>query len=147
MRPIVMIEAHVLRHESLQMSLIKNNHVIKQVPAAASYPTLRDAVLPRAAIGRTHGFASHLTHGRYHLLAKLCVVVEQQEFVCQRIGPRFSQLLHNPESIRMARHAETQNLASVVADHEEAIQHAESDRRHREEVHRGNRFAMILQKR
>jgi len=147
MRPICMVIADVLAHESIQMQFVYYDHVIKQVSAAASHPTLGNAVLPRAAIRRSHGLASHVPNGRNHILAKLGVVIEQQEFGCRRIGPRFSQLLHDPESIGMARHAETQNLASVMADHEEAIQHAERDRRHGEEIHRGNGFAMIAQKR
>src|SRR5215469_7496186 len=127
MRPIVMIEAHVLSHESLQMSFIENEHVIKQFSSAASYPTFRDAVLPRAAIGRAHGLASHLPHGRNHILAELGIVIKEQELVRRRIRPPFSQLLHDPERVRLARHAETQNLASVVANNKEAIQHAKSE--------------------
>jgi hypothetical protein len=63
------------------------------------------------------------------------------------VGPRFSQLLHNPESIRISRHTETQNLPSVMAYDKEAIQYPEGDRRYREEVHGCNRLAMVPQKR
>jgi hypothetical protein len=33
-----------------------------------------------------------------------------------------------------------------MTDHKEAVQDAKGERRHREEVHRGNGFAMIPQK-
>jgi len=125
------------------MPFVQYDHVIKQVSAAASHPTLRHAVLPRAAIRRSHGLASHVPDGRNHLLAKLGVVIEPQEFVRRRIGPRFSQLLHDPESTRMAPHIEAQNLASVMADNKEAIEYAESDRRHGEEIPRGHGFPRI----
>jgi len=38
---------------------------------------------------------------------------------------------------------EVENVPTVVADDEEAVDHTERDRRNREEVHRGYRFAMI----
>ena len=38
------------------------------------------------------------------------------------IGPRFSQLLQQPESIGTSRHLEVQDLTPVVADDEKAIQ-------------------------
>jgi hypothetical protein len=37
------------------------------------------------------------------------------------VAPRFSQLLHNPESIGISRNIEVQDLAPVVADDEKAI--------------------------
>jgi hypothetical protein len=39
-----MVVAYVLSHQSLQMSVVEDDHVIQQVSAAASHPTLRDAV-------------------------------------------------------------------------------------------------------
>jgi hypothetical protein len=38
-----------------------------------------------------------------------------------------------------------QNPPPVMGDDEEAIEHAESQRRHGEEVHRGNRFSVVIQ--
>jgi hypothetical protein len=39
-----------------------------------------------------------------------------------------------------------QNLPPVVADDEETVQNPERQRRHREEVHRGDCFTMISEK-
>ncbi len=58
-------------------------------------------------------------------------------------GPRFSQLLCNPESIGILCHIEVQDLTAVVADDEEAIQNTERERWDGKEVHRGNGFPMI----
>ena len=41
----------------------------------------------------------------------------------------------------MTRNIEVENTPAVVTDDEEAVQEAESDRGHREEVHGGNGFA------
>ena len=49
MRPILVVVAHILSHQPLQMPLIEDDHVVEQVSSAAPYPTLSDAVLPRAA--------------------------------------------------------------------------------------------------
>jgi hypothetical protein len=43
------------------------------------------------------------------------------------VGPRFSQLLHDPESIGISRHIEVQDLAPVVADHEKTIQNTKPE--------------------
>src|SRR6266478_9872141 len=41
---------------------------------------------------------------------------------------------------------EVQDTPTVVTDDEKAIERAEGDRRHSEEVHRGNRFTVITEK-
>src|ERR1700758_4511005 len=76
MCPILVVVAHILSHQPLQMSLVQDDHVIQQVASAASYPTLRNAVLPRTAKGRAHGLASHVFRRRDYVIAKLGVAVE-----------------------------------------------------------------------
>jgi len=46
----------------------------------------------------------------------------------------------------MFGHVEVQNAPPVVRNDEEAVEHAKGQRRHGEEVHRGNGFAMIGEK-
>jgi hypothetical protein len=46
----------------------------------------------------------------------------------------------------MLRDIEVQNTPTIVADHEKTIQHTESDRWDREEVHRCDGFSMVTQK-
>src|SRR5580700_11130069 len=79
MRPIVVVVADVLSHQSFQMPLVQNDPVIQQVSAAASHPAFRNAVLPRATESSADGLASHLSHERQHVSAELGVAVEQQE--------------------------------------------------------------------
>src|ERR1017187_9129096 len=45
-RSVVVIIGNVLGEESLQMPLIQRDHVVEQVAAAASDPTLGDPILP-----------------------------------------------------------------------------------------------------
>ena len=62
-------------------------------------------------------------------------------------GPRFSQLLHNPESIGISRHIEVQDLTPVVADNEKAIQNTKGERWDGKEVHCSNGLAMVPEER
>ena len=50
-RAVVVVIREVIGEESLQMSLVQRNNLVEQFASAASDPTLRDAVLPRAPDG------------------------------------------------------------------------------------------------
>jgi hypothetical protein len=63
--------------------------------------------------------------------------------VRQHIRPCLPHLLHDPESIRISRHVEAQNLSPVMAYDKEAIQNAKRERRYGEEIHGCNRLAMV----
>jgi hypothetical protein len=63
------------------------------------------------------------------------------------IGPRFSQLLGDPDSIGVLGHIEVQDLAPVVADDEKAIQNTKRERWDCEEVKRSNCLTMIPEER
>lgn len=57
----------------------------------------------------------------------------------------FPKLLNSPQTRRMLRDIEVQNPPAVVGHHEETLEHAEGDRRDREEVHGSDRFPMVAQ--
>jgi hypothetical protein len=46
----------------------------------------------------------------------------------------------------MLRGIKVQDSPAAVADHEEAVKHAEGRCRHGEEIHRGDCFTMVLEK-
>ena len=60
MRSVFVVIAHVLKHEPFQMPFIENDHVVEQIPAAATNPALGNAVLPRTPVADSlrpkHGF-------------------------------------------------------------------------------------------
>ena len=80
----------VRRHQSFEMPLIEDDHVVQQVASATSYPALSNTVLPRTAKGCASRLASHVSHSRNHIGAKLGVAVEEQESVRLLVGPCFS---------------------------------------------------------
>jgi hypothetical protein len=46
----------------------------------------------------------------------------------------------------MPRDVAVQNTSAIMADDEEAVEHGEGDRGHREEIHRSDGFPMVTQK-
>src|ERR1039458_208134 len=73
---VVVIIGNVLREESLQMALIQGDHVVEQVAAAASDPTLGDPILPGTPNRGTAGCHLQRAHRRRHFQAVLRIVVE-----------------------------------------------------------------------
>src|SRR5215470_42934 len=62
-RPVLVVVAHIIGHQALQMPLVEHDHVIQQVSATAPHPTLCNTVLPRTAKGSAHRLATHAFRG------------------------------------------------------------------------------------
>src|SRR5258708_28580794 len=60
---------------------------------------------------------------------------------------RLPQLPDDPTAPRMRRDVEMQDTPAIVADDKETVEDAERDLWHGEEVHRRNRFPVMLKKR
>jgi hypothetical protein len=58
-------------------------------------------------------------------------------------GKGLPQLLGDPTARRMFRDISVQDAPPIMTDDEEAVEHAERNRWHSEEIHGGNRFPMI----
>jgi len=138
-----MVVANILEHQPLEVLLVQDDHVIQQVSSATPDPALSDTVLPWTAEGSADGLASQVSHSGNYISSELRIVIEQKESVGRHVRPCLHQLLNNPESIRISRHVETQNLSPVMAYDKEAIQNAKRERRHCEEVHGRNCLAMV----
>ena len=76
MRPVLVVVADVLSHQSFQVPLVHDDDVIQQVPSAAPHPTLGHSVLPRTAKGSAHGLAFHVFRRRHDVFAKFRVAVK-----------------------------------------------------------------------
>src|SRR5664280_930866 len=73
---VVVIIGNVLGEESLQMALIQRDHVVEQLAAAASDPTLGDPILPGTPNRGTDRCHLQRADRRWHFQAILRVVVE-----------------------------------------------------------------------
>src|SRR5664280_2093399 len=68
-RSVVVIIGNVLGEESLQMTLIQRDHVVEQVTAAASDPTLGGPILPGTPNRGTDRCHLQRAHRRWHFQA------------------------------------------------------------------------------
>src|ERR1035437_437666 len=143
---VVVIIGNVLGEESLQMALIQRDHVVEQVAAAASDPTLGDPILPGTPNRGTDRCHLQRAHRRWHFQSVLRIVVEQEKSGRGIVGKSFSQLLHDPGAGGMASDVEVHNAPAIMADDEEAVQNPKGESGDGEEIHGSNSFPMIAQK-
>jgi hypothetical protein len=59
-------------------------------------------------------------------------------------GSGLAQLLDDPSARRMLRDVNVQDAPPIMTDDKESVRRAERNRWHREEIHGGNRFPMVL---
>ncbi len=146
-RSILMIVANVVIHKPLEMALVDHDDMIEQISAAVPDEALGHAVLPGTSNrGADWPYAKTL-YGFQNLTMKSVLPIEDEVHWRGIVRERFTELLSNPRGRRVARDAAMKNTPPIMGNHEEAIEHAEGQRGHSEEVHRGNRFAMVAQKR
>ena len=125
------------------MSLVLRNDLIEQFAGAASHPALRDSILPGALEGGLHAPNLHGSNRSRYFQSILRVVVKDEALGRELVGKGFAQLLDNPPAGRMPGDIQVHNAATVVADDEEAVEHVESKRRDRKEIHRSDGLAVI----
>src|SRR6266481_7088980 len=143
MRAVLMMVSNILREQSLQMAFIQRNNVFQQVSSTASHPPLRDPILPGTPEGSSLGNDPCRFHRCDHLQPELLIAIKDQVFVRGLKGKRLPQLLDDPTARRMLRDVDVQDAPPIMTDDKEAVERAERNRWHSEEIHRRNRFPMI----
>jgi hypothetical protein len=139
---VLMVVVDILGEKSLQVALVQRNYVVQQITPATLDPALRDSVLPRTLNCRSDRSNFHALNRGWNFQSILCIVIQNQEPGSGFIGEGFSQLLNDPTTSRMAGHIEVQDASAVMSDYEEAVEHAEGEGWHREEVHSSDGFAV-----
>jgi hypothetical protein len=126
------------------MSLMERNDVIQHLSSAAAHPSLGDSVLPGTPETRPNRLDPARLQKLTHFAAEFGVAVEQD--IAVRTGPRqgLPQLLNDPIAGWVRRGIEVKDAATLMFDDEEAIEHLERQRRHREEVERRHHLAVIV---
>src|SRR4029077_9869378 len=143
MRAVLVMVPNTLGEQSLQMAFIHRNNVVQQVSSTASHPPLRDAILPGRSEGSSLGNDPGGFHRCDHLEPELLIAIKDQVFVRGFKGKRLPQLLDDPTARRMLRDANVQDASPIMTDDKKAVQHAEGNRWHREEIRGRNRFPMV----
>jgi hypothetical protein len=143
---VLVVVVNILREPAFQVAFVNCDDVIQEITPATPYPTLCDSILPRTferSAERIHPQGSNRCGDLQSILG---ITIKDEK---PRSGSKwkcFSQLLDDPRACGMLCDIEVQDATTIVTDDEKAIERAEGDRRNSEEVHRGNRFAVITEK-
>src|SRR5271169_4115571 len=146
MSPVFVVIADVFVQQSSQVSLVQNDHMVKQLPTHTPNPALGDAVLPGTSKRGSDRFRAVLFDGRDYVRGELCIAVKDQEPMWLIVSPSFAQLQYNPQGVRLPGHVAVENLPPIVADDEETVQNSKGQSRHGEEIHRSDCFAVVAKK-
>src|SRR6266478_717806 len=145
MSPVFVVIADIVGEDSFEVAFVQGDDMVKQVTPAGTHPALGNAVLPGTLPGGLNANDFHGLNGRGYVEPVLGIVIEDEVFGSGVVWKRFSQLLNDPAAGRMASDIDVEDTPPVMADDKEAVENAERDRRDREEVHRCDRLAVILQ--
>lgn len=146
MHAVVMIVADILSEQTLQMAFVDCNDVIQQVAPAAFNTTLRNSILPRTPQRSADTFDFHRSDRGGDFRPILGITIEEDEPQGRPKWKRFPELLDDPTARRVLRDVDVQDAAMIMTDDEEAVEHAERDRRDREEIHCSDDFPVVAQK-
>jgi hypothetical protein len=143
---VFMVVADIVPHEALQMVLVKRDDMIEKISAAVSDKSLRYAILPWALKAGSLWLYGETLDRLDNLTIEVSTTVEDQVFRRAVVREGFAQLLDHPSICRVLGHIEVKDSPPVVRDDREAVQQTERHRRHSEEIHGGNPFAVIAEK-
>jgi hypothetical protein len=146
MRSIFVVVADVFVQQAFQMPFIHHDHVVKEILAAVANPTLGDTILPWTSKPGPLWLDAKALHGFDDFFIESCAAIEDQVAGCRVIRKCVAQLLNNSGTARMPGHIAVKDSPSIMRHDEEAVKHAEGERRQGEEVHGSHRFAMVIQK-
>ena len=143
MAPIVIVVVSVFSNKTAQMILVQHDDVVEQFAATISCPSLRDAVLPRAAVRSSDRFHAKRSGGIPNLGSKYSITIMDQILVMDLEWEGLSKLLDYPRRSRVSRCIHVNDLTPSVIDDEENIQQSERDCRNNEKIHGHNDIAMV----
>ena len=146
MSSILVVVAYVVCKKPLEMALIEGDDMIEQVAPATTHPPLSDSVLPRTSEGGADRLCAQRFHSGQDFKSEFGVAIKGQVLGRRMIRESLAQLLHDPSAGRVPGHVAVQDSPTVVANDEKAIQNTERESGNGEEVHGGDRFAVIVNK-
>jgi len=129
------------------MLLIQDDYVIEQVSPAVSNPTFGYAVLPRTPEAGPLRCDAEAFDCFDDFRVEVRASIKNQKLRGRIKRERFAQLLDDPSAGWMPCNVVLQNTSAIMRDNEEAVQHSEVDRRDGEEVHCGDNFTVVAEKR
>src|ERR1700722_16653860 len=128
------------------MALVHNDHMIEQIAAAVADESFRNSILPGASNRNSNRAHAQTLRGFQNLSLERVLAIEDEKLRGGVVGESLTELLRYPCTRGVSSDIAVKNAATVMCYHEKAIENAERDRRNGEEIHRCNRFSMIVQK-
>ena len=105
------------------MSLVGRNHVVEQLTAAASHPSLRDSVLPGACNRTSQWRNAHCANLGWHFESVFGVLIEHDESGDVGMWEGISELLSCPDTGWMSGDIEVQDTPAIMGNDCEATIH------------------------
>ena len=128
------------------MSLSQHDDVIEQFATDAADPALSDAVLPGTAVGGPRRLDAEGLHRRDDGRREGRVPIEDQVARGGVERERLAELLDHPRRRGVVGDGEPKEASSTMLDREPDVEDMERHRRNDEEVHRGDRIAVVAEK-
>ncbi len=144
---VVVITVHVFGHEAFQMAIVQNDDMIDQVAVAAGDESFGNSILPGASNRDSNQGDAQTLRRLQDFIMERVLAIEDEKLWRGVVRKSIPQLLRYPCAAWILSDVAVKNATPMRSDHEKTIQHAEPERRHSEEVHRRNGFAVIVQKR
>lgn len=113
MSSVPMLLANIVPNQPTQVLFVQRNHMVQQLPAAASDPSFRHPVLPGRFSACALGLCANGAQHAQHLGLELYVAIQDHVSVWSRIREGFAQLLDDPVRVRVSGHVEMQNPATA----------------------------------
>jgi hypothetical protein len=126
--------------------LSEHDDVVEQFATDAADPALGDAVLPGTAVGGPRRLDAEGLHRRDDGRREDRVPIEDQVARGGVEGERLAELLDHPRRRRVVGDGEPKEASSTMLDREPDVEEMERHRRNNEEVHRGDRIAVVAEK-
>jgi hypothetical protein len=82
MSPVLVVKPDVLVHEASQVTLVQNDHVVKQIATAVANESFSNAVLPWTAEAGSLGLDTKALDGIDDFFIKLCTAIKESKIRC-----------------------------------------------------------------
>lgn len=141
-----MVIAKIFAKGSAQVPLVENNDVIETISAYGSDNSFNEGILPWRARRCDNPLDIQTSYPTLNLLTINRIPITQQ-IAWSGIERKFlHQLRCCPLGSRVVCHVEVHNPATVMAKHDEYIEHSKSGGGHCKEIHRCQTLCMITEK-
>jgi hypothetical protein len=134
MRARAVVVAQVAVQATTEVSLIQDDHVVEELAADGADHAFDEGILPRGARCSENLGDEHALHPSSKLTAVNAVAIAKEIARRRVIGECLDELLSGPGGGRGISDVEVRDLAAMMQQDHEHVEHAKGHGRHDEEV-------------